>query len=130
MVKTKEKKVIKKKEAKTAVSKEKMKEAGKLAVIKVGGKQYKVKEGQELLIEKQEKKEGEAIVFSEVLLVSQDKKIKIGAPILSEVKVEGKVVSEEKGPKIVIFKMKSKKRYRVKTGHRQKLTKVKIEKIS
>ncbi len=101
----------------------------KLAVIKVGGKQYKVREGQEILVEKQVKKEGETINFLETLLV-YDKNIKLGNPFIKEAKVEGKIVSQEKGPKVTIFKMKSKKRYRVKTGHRQKLTKVKIEKIS
>lgn len=101
-----------------------------LAVIKTGGKQYKVKEGQELLVEKTEGKEGESVVFSEVLLVATGKEVKIGNPLVDKAKVEGKILSQEKGKKIVVFKMKPKKRYRKKTGHRQKITRIKIEKIS
>jgi len=100
----------------------------KLAVIKTGGKQYKVREGEELLVEKL--KDEKAVTFSEVLLVADGKDVKIGTPFIDKAKVEAKVLSEEKGKKVIVFKMKAKKRYRKKTGHRQKYTKVKIEKIS
>ena len=110
--------------------KEPLKKTQIFAIIKTGGKQYKVKEGQELLVEKLEGKEGEKVTFENVLLIAKDKDVKIGTPTVSQAKVEGKIISQEKGKKIIVFKMKPKKRYRKKAGHRQLLTRVKIEKIS
>lgn len=100
------------------------------AVIKTGGKQYKVKEGDILDLEKLDIK-GREVTFSEVLLVSDDKSnIKVGAPKVSGAKVKAKVIEPEiKGEKIHIIKFKPKKRYKRKTGHRQRYTRVKIEKI-
>lgn len=110
--------------------KEPEKKTRTFVVIKTGGKQYKVKEGQELLVEKLEGKEGEKVTFGDVLLIAKDKDVKIGTPTVPQAKVEGKIISQEKGKKIIVFKMKPKKRYRKKAGHRQLLTRVKIEKIS
>ncbi|MEW6407372.1 MAG: 50S ribosomal protein L21 [Patescibacteria group bacterium] len=100
------------------------------AIIKTGGKQYKVKEGDVLDVELLGLKEKE-VTFSEVLLISDDKNnIRIGTPFVSSAKVKAKVIAPEiKGEKIYIIKYKPKKRYRRKTGHRQKYTRVKIEKI-
>lgn len=134
MAETKAKKVNNKPVAKKAtakkVEKKEVKKASDIfAVIKTGGKQYKVTEGQELLVEKIIGKD--KAIFEEVLLVSKAGDLKLGTPLVSGAKVEAKVLSEEeKGKKVVIFKMKAKKRYRRKTGHRQKYTKVLIEKIS
>lgn len=102
-----------------------------LAVIKTGGKQYLVKPGDKIKIEKIDKKEGEEIIFEEVLLVQKDgKDILIGTPTLNNFKVYGKVLQHGKGKKIIIFKYKPKKRYKKKQGHRQAFTLVEILKIS
>lgn len=100
-----------------------------LAVIKTGGKQYIVKLGQKLKIEKLEKEVGEEITFDEVLLVQKDDKVEIGSPLVKGAKVVGKVTTQGKGKKIVIFKYKPKVRYRRKAGHRQLFTEVEITKI-
>ena len=97
-----------------------------LAVIKTGGKQYIVKSGDKLKIEKLNKKEGEQIAFSEVLLLEKDEKIQIGAPIISGAKVEAKILKHGKGDKIIVFKYKAKKRYSRKIGHRQPYTEIEI----
>ena len=97
-----------------------------LAVIKTGGKQYIVKSGDKLKIEKLDKKEGEQIAFSEVLLLEKDEKIQIGAPIISGAKVEAKILKHGKGDKIIVFKYKAKKRYSRKIGHRQPYTEIEI----
>ncbi len=102
-----------------------------LAVIKTGGKQYAVREGETLSIEKVEKAVGEALEL-EVLLVGDEdgKNVKLGTPIVAGAKVEGRVLEHGKGEKVSIFKFKPKVRYRRHTGHRQLYTKVKIEKIT
>ena len=99
----------------------------KFAVIETGGKQYRVEAGQNIRIEKLAGvKEGDAVVFDKVLLVSDGKKTQIGTPYLSGAKVEAEYVGEGKGDKVWVFKYKSKVRYRVNRGHRQPFTEVKI----
>lgn len=100
-----------------------------LAVIKTGGKQYKVFEGQVLNVEKIDKKAGVSIDFDKVLLYSDAKTTEIGRPFLKDVKVLAKVLEQKKDKKITVIKFKSKTRYRRKRGHRQFITKIKIEKI-
>ncbi len=104
----------------------------KYAVVKTGGKQYKVSEGQILEFEKIDAPLGSETVLDKVLLyVSSDpNKCLIGRPYLKEVVVKGKVLSQKKGEKIRVAKFKSKSRYRRVTGHRQLLTQMKIESIS
>lgn len=97
-----------------------------LAVIKTGGKQYKVSPGQKIKIEKIEIPENQEVIFDNVLLVEKNKEIKIGEPIVKDVKVVGKVLKQGKSDKIIVFKYKSKKRYKVKRGHRQMFTEVEI----
>ncbi len=97
-----------------------------LAVIKTGGKQYLVSPGQKIKIEKLEKKEGSEVSFSDVLLLEKNKKVEIGAPKVSGAKVTGKVLGQGKGDKVIIFKYRAKKRYKVKKGHRQPYTEVEI----
>lgn len=97
-----------------------------IAVIKTGGKQYLVKPGDKLKVEKLDKKEGETIVFSDVLLVEKSKKISIGAPVVKEAKVEAKILSHGRGDKIIVFKYKPKTRYARKIGHRQPYTEIEI----
>ena len=100
-----------------------------LAVIKTGGKQYLVSPGQKIKIEKIDTKEGKEITFKEVLLLEKQNKIEIGTPLIKEVKVIGKVLRQGKGKKMIIFKYRPKKRYKLKKGHRQPFTEVEITKI-
>jgi large subunit ribosomal protein L21 len=101
-----------------------------LAIIKTGGKQYKVKAGDRIKIEKLEGKAGEKIVFSEVLFSGDEKNVKIGNPLIKEAKVEGKILKTAKEKKVVGIKFKAKKRYKVKFGHRQTMTEVEIIEIT
>ena len=100
-----------------------------LAIIKTGGKQYKVRVGDKIKIEKLDGAVGETIVFSEVLFVGDENAIKLGTPFLAESKVEGKLLRTEQGDKVTGIKHKAKKRYKVKFGHRQLFTEVEITKI-
>ena len=100
------------------------------AVIKSGGKQHKVSEGEEILLEKISLDEGDVIEFSEVLAVNKDGNLNVGKPLLEGAVVKGKVMNHLKTKKITVIKMKRRKDYRKKQGHRQNLTKVKIESIS
>ena len=100
------------------------------AVIKSGGKQHKVSEGEEILLEKISLDEGDIIEFSEVLAVNKDGNLNVGKPLLEGAVVKGKVINHLKTKKITVIKMKRRKDYRKKQGHRQNLTKVKIESIS
>jgi large subunit ribosomal protein L21 len=97
-----------------------------LAVIKTGGKQYIVKPGDKLEVEKLDKKEGEEIIFSDVLLVEKNKKLDIGLPLVKDGTVSAKILEHGKSDKVIIFKYKAKKRYRRKIGHRQPYTKIEI----
>ena len=98
------------------------------AVIATGGKQYRVSEGDVIYIEKIDAQNDEAVSF-DALMVGGEGEVKVGAPVVEGVKVEGKVVGQVKGEKIIVFKYKSKKNYRRKQGHRQPYTKVEITKI-
>ena len=97
-----------------------------LAVIKTGGKQYLVQPGDKIKIEKLDQKEGEEVIFSDVLLVEKDKKVSIGNPVVDGAKVEAKVLVQGKGDKVIVFKYKAKKRESRKIGHRQPYTEVEI----
>ena len=99
------------------------------AVIESCGKQYKVAEGDVVFFEKLDAEEGKKVSFDKVILVSNDGKVEVGNPYVKGVKVEGKVVSHGKAKKIIVFKMKAKKNYRRKQGHRQPYTKVEITAI-
>ncbi len=101
---------------------------GKIAVIKTGGKQYKVKEGQVLKVEKLEA-EPTTKVKLETLLVADGPKVEIGAPSLGE-KVEAEVIRTAKGDKVTVVKYKNKTRYKRTLGHRQQFTELKITSIS
>jgi len=99
------------------------------AVIKTGGKQYLVKLGQKIKIEKVDKNIGDTLIFEEVLMIANDNdEVEIGAPFLKE-KVEARVIDQAKDKKIIVFKYKAKKRYKVKKGHRQLFSLVEITKI-
>ena len=100
------------------------------AVIVTGGKQYKVSEGDTLFIEKLEVEEGSAVTFDQVLMVGDGEKITVGTPSVDGATVEAKVLKNGKAKKIYVFKMKRKKNYRRKKGHRQPFTKIEITKIN
>ena len=98
-------------------------------VLETNGKQYKVSVGDVIDIEQVGREPGETLNFEKVLMLVGDKETLVGRPTLAEVKVTGEVVGEVKGPKIVVFKHKRRKDHRKKTGHRQKMTRVKISSI-
>ena len=96
------------------------------AVIKTGGKQHRVVEGEVLRVEKLEGNQGDTVVFEDVLLVARDEDIRVGAPRVAGARVTGEIVSQMKGPKLSVFKKKRRKGYRVKRGHRQGFTQIEI----
>ncbi len=101
----------------------------KFAVIKTGGKQYLVTEGQTVEIEKLAGETGDKVEFAEVLML-QNGKLEIGQPIVNGAKVDGKILKQFKDEKKVVFKFKNKTRQTKLRGHRQNLTEVEITKIS
>ena len=99
------------------------------AIIESCGRQYKVSEGDTIFFEKLDAEEGAKVSFDKVVLVSDDKDVKIGTPYVKGAKVEGSVISHGKGKKILVYKYKAKKNYRRTQGHRQPYTKVEIKSI-
>ena len=99
------------------------------AIVEIAGQQFKVEKDQQVYVHRLESKEGSKVEFDNVLLIENDGKIKVGAPAISGAKVTAKVVSHLKGDKVVVFKKKRRKGYRVKNGHRQALTEILIQKI-
>ena len=99
------------------------------AVIKTGGKQYRVAANEKIQIEKLEGKPGDRIEFAEVLMVGSGASVDIGAPFIAGATVVGEIASQDRGPKILIFKKRRRKHYRRKNGHRQDLTSVTITDI-
>lgn len=99
------------------------------AVIKTGGKQYKVNVGDVINVEKLAVNVGDEVVFDEVLFADKDGEYVCGQPCIEGAKVKASVIEQGKGPKVVIFKYKSKKDYRKKQGHRQPYTQVQINEI-
>ncbi|MBF0301742.1 MAG: 50S ribosomal protein L21 [Desulfamplus sp.] len=99
------------------------------AVIKTGGKQYKVEEGQILKFEKLDGETGSEIKFNDVLLYSDGEKITLGAPVIENAVVSANIVEHGKGKKVIVFKYKRRKSYKRMKGHRQLYTAVKINSI-
>jgi len=99
------------------------------AVIKTGGKQYRVAADQEIVIEKLEGDAGDTLVFGEVLMIGDGDKVDMGAPLISGAQVVGEVVEQRRGAKIITFKKKPRNTYRRKLGHRQHQTVIKITEI-
>jgi len=95
------------------------------AVIAAGGRQYRVSHGDVIYIDKVNHENDSAISF-DVLMIGGEGEVRVGSPVLSGAKVEGKVVGQVKGDKITVYKYKSKKNYARKQGHRQPYTKVEI----
>jgi large subunit ribosomal protein L21 len=100
------------------------------AVIKTGGKQYRVAQGDRLRVEKLAGNVGDTVTLSEVLLVGNGEGVKVGAPLVGGAKVEAKIVAQDRAPKIIIFKFRRRKNYRRKTGHRQPFTALEVTGIT
>lgn len=101
----------------------------KYAIVEDGGKQYKAVIGSTIEVDRFDSEIGEEIDLERVLLVSEDDSTEIGTPFISGAKVQATVVAQVKAPKIVVFKYKPKKRIRVKSGHRQQYTRLRIDAI-
>ncbi len=96
------------------------------AVVKTGGKQYKVSQDDTVLVEKINAKEGETVKLSDVLLFDDGKELKVGKPFVDNAFVDAKIIRQTKSKKIIIFKRKRRKNHRKLQGHRQNLTLIKI----
>jgi large subunit ribosomal protein L21 len=99
------------------------------AVIRSGGKQLRVEPGQEIRVEKLAGEAGDTVEIPEVLMIAGEGDARIGTPTIEGAKVVGTITDQTKGPKITIFKMKRRKGYRRKTGHRQKYTEIRVDSI-
>ena len=99
------------------------------AVVRTGGKQLRVEPGEAVRVEKLEGAVGDSIELSEVLLVATEDGAKIGTPLVAGAKVVGTITAQGRGPKLTIFKMKRRKGYRRKAGHRQSYTEIRVDKI-
>ena len=99
------------------------------AIVEISGQQFKVVKDQKLFVHRLTDREGSKVSFDKVFLLDDGKKVSIGAPAITGASVEAKVVSHLKGDKVIVFKKKRRKGYRVKNGHRQALTELVIEKI-
>jgi len=100
------------------------------AVIKTGGKQYRVAEGETLKVEKLDVEEGAAMEFDQVLMIADGDQIQVGAPYVEGARVTATVQSQGRGPKVLIVKFRRRKHYRKTQGHRQSYTELKIGGIS
>jgi large subunit ribosomal protein L21 len=100
------------------------------AIVEIAGQQFKVEEGKKIFVHRLDVEEGKKIDFDQVLLIDDDGKITIGEPVIKDAVVEGKVLENVRGDKVIVFKKKRKKGYRVKNGHRQNFTQVEIISIN
>jgi len=100
------------------------------AIVEIAGQQFKVEEGKKIFVHRLRTEDGKQIDFDKVLLIEDEGKITIGEPVIKDAKVEGKVVNQVRGDKVIVFKKKRKKGYRVKNGHRQNFTQVEIVSIN
>ena len=100
------------------------------AIVDISGKQFKVTQDQFVYAPLMEGEEGASVEFDKVLLLDNDGKVEVGAPLVKGVKISGKILGHVKGDKVIVFKKKRRKGYKVKNGHRQDFTKILIEGIS
>jgi large subunit ribosomal protein L21 len=99
------------------------------AIVEIAGQQFKVEADRKIFVHRLDAEEGTSIDFEKVLLIDNDGKISIGAPVIDGAKVTAKVLSHLKGDKVIVFKKKRRKGYRKKNGHRQYFTQIQIESI-
>jgi large subunit ribosomal protein L21 len=100
------------------------------AIVEIAGQQFKVETGKKIFVHRLEAEEGKEVKFDQVLLVEEDGKITVGEPTIKDAYVEGLIVDHPRGDKVIVFKKKRKKGYRIKNGHRQNFTQVEILTIS
>jgi large subunit ribosomal protein L21 len=99
------------------------------AIVEIAGQQFKVEEGKKIFVHRLEAENGHKVEFDQVLLIEDKGKIVIGEPVIKDALIEGKVLEQLRGDKVIVFKKKRKKGYRVKNGHRQYFTQVEIVSI-
>ena len=99
------------------------------AIVTIAGQQFKVEEGQEIFVHQLEASEGDSLSFDQVLLINKEGSTQVGTPVLNA-SVNATVLGHQKGDKVIVFKKKRRKGYRVKNGHRQQFTKIKIDSIA
>ena len=100
------------------------------AILDVNNRQYKVKQGQEIYVDLQQAEVGADLTFNKILLTENEGSVRVGTPSLNNASVSAKLLDHVKGDKVIIFKKKRRKGYRVKKGHRQQFTKIRIESIT
>jgi large subunit ribosomal protein L21 len=100
------------------------------AIVDIAGKQFKVTQDQFVYAPKMQGEEGASVEFDRVLLLDNDGKVEVGAPLVKGAKVSGKILGHVKGDTVVVFKKKRRKGYKVRNGHRQQFTKIQIDNIS
>jgi large subunit ribosomal protein L21 len=99
------------------------------AIVEIAGQQFKVEEGKKIFVHRLEEENGNKVEFDQVLLIEDNGKIIIGEPVIKDALIEGKVLDQLRGDKVIVFKKKRKKGYRIKNGHRQYFTQVEIVSI-
>ena len=100
------------------------------AIVKISGKQFKVAKDTKLFVNRIDAKEGSKVSFDDVLLIDNGSKVIVGNPVVKDASVEAKVLKHLKDDKVIVFKKKRRKGYKVKNGHRQPLTEIIVEKVS
>ncbi|MFT5971113.1 MAG: large subunit ribosomal protein L21 [Flavobacteriales bacterium] len=100
------------------------------AIVEIAGHQYKVEKDQQIFVNRLQGEEGGKLDFDQVLLIEDKGSVKVGAPAISGAKVSAKIVSHLRGDKVIVFKKKRRKGYKVRNGHRQYLTQIEITKIT
>ncbi len=99
------------------------------AIVEIAGQQFKVEEGKKIFVHRLELEDGQEVEFDKVLLIEDEGKVVVGEPVIKDALVEGKVVEQLRGDKVIVFKKKRKKGYRIRNGHRQYFTQVEIVSI-
>jgi len=100
------------------------------AIVEIAGQQFKVTKDQKLFVHRLEQAEGDSVSFDKVLLIDNDGKVQVGTPTVQDAKITAKVLKHVKGDKVIVFKKKRRKGYKVKNGHRQFFTQIQIESIA
>ncbi len=100
------------------------------AVVKTGGKEYRIAKGDLIRVEKMEGKVGDQVTMKDILMISDEDKVQVGNPFLTNAVITGEIVQQVRGKKVLIYKMKRRKNYRRTKGHRQTYTYVRVNEIS
>ena len=100
------------------------------AIVEIAGQQFKVEEGQEIFVHQLDAAEGDQLSFDQVQLIDKDGTTSVGTPTVASASIKATVLGHQKGDKVIVFKKKRRKGYRVKNGHRQSFTKLKVDSIA